>query len=68
MNIAKNMEFIFVAAIILVGGTSMATAKAIRPVVRGIAPPAVTAQAAQAPMPVVVVSAKRLNAAEKAAL
>jgi hypothetical protein len=67
MNIAKNMEFIFVAATILACGTGMATAKSLRPVVRGIAPPAAVL-AAKSPMPVVVVSAKRLNAAEKAAL
>lgn len=68
MNIAKNMEFIFVSAIVLIGGTSMATAKSLRPV-RAIEPPAVVAEVKTvATLPVVVVSAKRLSAAEKAAL
>jgi hypothetical protein len=69
MNIAKNMEFIFVSAIVLIGGTSMAAAKSLRPPVRTIEPPAVVATVKTlAALPVVVVSAKRLSAAEKAAL
>lgn len=31
MNIAKNMEAIFVATLLVLGGINMATAKAIRP-------------------------------------
>lgn len=31
MNIAKNMETIFVAILLVLGGINMATAKAIRP-------------------------------------
>jgi hypothetical protein len=63
MNIAKNMEAIFFAAIALVSVTSFATAdNAVR-----TAGPAL-AQQAEVPMHVVTVSAKRLTAAEKAAL
>lgn len=62
MNIAKNMEAIFVAAAVLLGATSYA----------GAAIPAhhhaASAGAAPANMHVVVVSAKRLSAAQKAAL
>ncbi len=65
MNIAKNMEFIFVAAIALATVTGVATAsvqapKAIKPVAVELAQPAA--------MTVVTVTAKRLTAAEKAAL
>jgi hypothetical protein len=56
MNIAKNMEAIFFAAIALIGATSFATASA----------PA-TEPAFEGKMQVVTVSAKRLTAAEKAA-
>lgn len=31
MNIAKHMEAIFVATLVILGGINMATAKAIRP-------------------------------------
>ena len=60
MNIAKNMEAIFVAAAFaLLGATGMATAST----------PAQAAliHADSATTPVVVVSAHRLSAAEKAA-
>ncbi len=61
MNIAKNMEVIFIAAIALVSATSFATASApVAPVARAAAP-------MEASMQVVTVSAKRLSAAEKAA-
>ncbi|SFU86991.1 hypothetical protein [Pseudoduganella namucuonensis] len=63
MNIAKNMEVIFVAAAVLLGGTSLAVAKtAPRP------QPKLEQPAFAGKMPVVVVSAKRPGAAEKAAL
>ncbi|MES2321589.1 MAG: hypothetical protein V4633_04950 [Pseudomonadota bacterium] len=62
MNIAKNMEVIFVAAIALIGATSLATAAANDRV--AVAPVAVSVDAK---MPVVTVTAKRLTAAEKAA-
>ncbi len=62
MNIAKNMEAIFVIAIALVGATSLATASAPVPVT-----PMVAAADAAVPMHVVTVSAKRMSAAEKAA-
>lgn len=56
MNIAKNMEAIFIAAAILLTGSAYATAA--QPVLEVRAAPA--AQADAAPMPVVVVSHKRL--------
>lgn len=61
MNIAKNMEAVFFAALVLIGFTSYATAN--------VTP---SAPAAQVPVdskiPTVVVSTKRLTAAQKAAL
>ena len=61
MNIAKNMEAIFVVVIGLISATSFATASAPAEVsARASAPAAVTMQ-------VVTVSAKRMSAAEKAA-
>ncbi|NHZ92326.1 hypothetical protein F2P45_25450 [Massilia sp. CCM 8733] len=63
MNIAKNMETIFVAALVVVSATSFATASAPAP--RLAATTAVQA-GADANMTVVTVSAKRLSAAEKA--
>ena len=63
MNIAKNMEAIFFAAIALVSVTSFATADNAA----HTAAPAM-AQQGEVPMHVVTVSAKRLTAAEKAAL
>ncbi len=64
MNIAKNMEAIFFAAIALISVTSFANAEA--PVQR-VAPKAAVSAEAPAPMQTVTVSAKRLTAAEKAA-
>ena len=65
MNIAKNMEAIFIAAVVLAGAASMATAAV--PVIT--ASHVVTAAKSGAPaMQVVTVTAKRLSAAEKAAL
>eukprot|EP01133_Synstelium_polycarpum_P018796 gene18796-22475_t len=71
MNIAKNMEAIFVAIIAIAAATSLATAAV--PKFRAApaapaAPAAVVASADQATMHTVYVSAKRLSAAEKAAL
>ena len=66
MNIAKNMEAIFVAAIVIASATTFATAAV--PATRAAAPAATVAKAGTAAMQVVTVSAKRLTAAEKAAL
>ena len=70
MNIAKNMEVIFFAAIALVSATSFATASADVPASRAASASAsasVKAVAAEGKMQVVTVSAKRMSAAEKAA-
>ena len=64
MNIAKNMEAIFFVAIALISVTSFATASAGAPASRATH---AGAMAADGPMQVVVVSTKRLSAAEKAA-
>ncbi|QBE67225.1 hypothetical protein EWM63_11735 [Pseudoduganella lutea] len=68
MNITKHMESIFLATLVIVGATGMASAAASRigheapePKVYGVA-------VEGAPMAVVKVTAKRLSAAEKAAL
>jgi hypothetical protein len=68
MNIAKNMEVIFVAAAIIAGATSFATAADGRVDVYLAADKAVASVHADHSMPTVTVSAKRLSAAEKAAL
>jgi hypothetical protein len=65
MNIAKNMEAIFIVAIALVTGTTMATAAAPAKL---IDPPALHATAAGVNVAVVTITAKRLSAAEKAQL
>ncbi|MCE3264173.1 MAG: hypothetical protein K0R43_3252 [Pseudoduganella sp.] len=65
MNIAKNMEFIFLGAVALIGATGFATAAAP---LKTAAPAAIVVKADAQPMPVVTVTAKRLTAAEKAAL
>ena len=64
MNIAKNMEAIFFAAIALASVTGFATASADATVSRA----ASVSAAPEAKMQVVTVSAKRLSAAEKAAI
>ncbi|MDC8758653.1 hypothetical protein [Janthinobacterium fluminis] len=64
MNIAKNMEALFVAAVVLAGAASFATAAAPK----WHAAPAAPQFAADAPMQTVVVVGKRLSAAEKAAM
>lgn len=65
MNIAKHMEAIFIVAAVLGGASAMATA-AVPASAKASAP--VVAKAAAGDMPVVTISAKRLSAAEKAAL
>ncbi len=65
MNIAKNMEAIFIVAIGLVSGTTMATAAAPAKL---IDPPALHASTTDANVAVVTITAKRLTAAEKAQL
>jgi hypothetical protein len=61
MNVTKNMEAVFVAALIVAGFTTFATAE--------VTPTAPAAKAtAEAKMATVVVSTKRLTAAEKARL
>ncbi|MBZ2206053.1 hypothetical protein [Massilia soli] len=65
MNIAKNMEAIFLAAVALASVTSFATAS--NPAQR-ITPAAVTQAADDTTMTVVTITGKRLTAAEKAAL
>jgi hypothetical protein len=64
MNILKNMEAIFLAAAVLVGLTSAANAASVAKQARYDAQ--VTVEGQQ--MAVVKVSAKRLSAAEKAAV
>ena len=65
MNIAKNMEIIFVIALGLASATGIATAAV--PAHRSAAPVAIQA-AADANMTVVTITAKRLTAAQKAQL
>lgn len=65
MNIAKNMEAIFLTAIALASVTTFATASA--PAQRTDSPAQVQV-AADANMTVVTITGKRLSAAEKAAL
>jgi hypothetical protein len=64
MNIAKNMEAIFIAAVVIAGATTYATAAVPAPRITIAA----DAQVETSKMQVVTVSAKRLTAAEKAAL
>ena len=64
MNIAKNMEAIFVVAAVLLGATAYANAALPQ---QTLAPVAV-AGTATVRMQVVVVTAKRLSAAQKADL
>ena len=65
MNIAKNMEVIFVAAIALVSMTGLATASVEA---RGPAPVEAVKVGAVPQMMVITVTGKRLTAAEKAQL
>ena len=66
MNIAKNMEAIFLAAVALASVTTFATAST--PAHNTAAPPAFVQAAADTTMTVVTITGKRLTAAEKAAL
>ncbi|KQQ32657.1 hypothetical protein ASF61_14030 [Duganella sp. Leaf126] len=68
MNIAKNMEAIFIATVIIAGATSMATASTPAPRIIMAADTVVAKHVSAAPMQVVTITAKRLTAAEKAAL
>lgn len=68
MNIAKNMEIIFVAATVLAAATSFATAAEERAAPAAPVAKIVKVAVADVKMPVVTVTAKRLTAAEKAAL
>jgi hypothetical protein len=63
MNIAKNMEAVFISAIAIIAATSIATAEvpARQPVASAAAAPFV------GKMQVVTIVGKRLSAAEKAA-
>jgi len=65
MNIAKNMELIFVAALVVISSTTFATAGATA---RKASAPEVVKVGAAPTMTVITVSAKRLTAAEKAQL
>lgn len=65
MNIAKNMEVIFIAALALASVTSLANASV--PAYRSAAPVAKQATPT-APMTVVTITGKRLSAAQKAKL
>lgn len=64
MNVLKNMEIIFVVAAVLATATSFATAAVPEVVVRN----ATVNSHAHVKMATVTVTAKRLSAAEKAAL
>jgi hypothetical protein len=68
MNIAKNMEIIFVAAAVIAGATTFATAADERADVIVPAAKVMVVAKSDVSMPTVTVSAKRLTAAEKAAL
>jgi hypothetical protein len=65
MNIAKNMEVIFITALALASVTTLASAAA--PAHRALVP-VVQQVDATAPMAVVTITAKRLSAAQKAQL
>jgi hypothetical protein len=67
MNIAKNMEVIFVAALAIISTTTFATAGAGAEQRTNAAPEVVKVGAAPT-MTTITVSAKRLTAAEKAQL
>jgi hypothetical protein len=67
MNIAKNMEAIFVTVVAIVSATSFATA-AVPAHLSRVAAAHAAVKAEPLPMQVVIVSAKRLSAAEKAAM
>ena len=66
MNIAKNMEIIFIAALALVSASTLANAAV--PNHRAAPAAAVTVTTPATTMAVVTITAKRLSAAQKAAL
>ena len=71
MNVAKHMEVIFIAALALVSASTLANATVPAHPAAAVTAPAtvrVTAPAATTPMAVVTITAKRLSAAQKAAL
>ncbi|CDG81323.1 hypothetical protein [Janthinobacterium agaricidamnosum] len=70
MNIAKNMEAIFVAVIVLAGASNMVNATALKLHAAPAAAPAaaLTVASIDANMHTVTVVGKRLSAAEKAVL
>ncbi|MET0321229.1 MAG: hypothetical protein ABW069_10960 [Duganella sp.] len=68
MNIAKHMESIFLAAAVIAAGSSYASAAAADATRLALSAPVSQIVVHQSKMPVVVVTAKRLTAAEKAAL
>ena len=65
MKVLKNLEAVFLVAAVCTTWAAYATAET--PVVRAVRA-APTAVVAKSTMPVVVVTAKRLSAAEKAAM
>ncbi len=65
MNIAKNMEIIFLAAVTMTMATGFATAETSP---RRIEAPQVVKVGSDTPMTVITVVGKRLTAAEKAQL
>jgi len=66
MNIAKNMEAIFVVAAVLLGASAYTSAAAQTSL--AVQPVRAAATAATTSMQVVVITGKRLTAAEKASL
>ncbi|KQQ45779.1 hypothetical protein ASF61_19140 [Duganella sp. Leaf126] len=68
MNIAKHMESIFLASAVIAGATSYASAADADATRLALSAPVTQTVVSHARMQVVVVSAKRLTAAEKAAL
>lgn len=66
MKVRKNLEGVFVAAAVIATFASYATAQI--PQTRAASQPQVVVAMADASIPTVVVTAKRLTAAEKAAL
>lgn len=68
MNIAKHMESIFLAAAVIGAATSYASAADADATRLAVSAPVSQMVVHQAKMPVVVVTAKRLTAAEKAVL
>ncbi|MGB9110838.1 MAG: hypothetical protein WCC39_19285 [Telluria sp.] len=69
MKLRKNLEAVFLVAAVLTNFASYAVASAQAPAVVRFTPAAVVASpAVDQKMPVVVVKAHRLSAAEKAAL